>query len=93
MVDVVRQEEQSREHYVEGYLKFMRETWSKVSEDQLDEACAHVESHDYPETLSDLDEMARVTGLNKSHVISRHGPHYTVMFSREGAESSGANMS
>ena len=93
MVDVVRQEEQSREHYLEGYLKFMRETWVKVPPEQLDEACAHVESYDFPETLSALDEMARVTGLNKSNVISRYGPHYTVMFSRQGAESSGANMS
>ena len=93
MVDVVRQEEQSREHYLEGYLKFMRETWVKVPPEQLDEACAHVESYDFPETLSALDEMARVTGLNKSNVISRYGPHYTVIFSRQGAESSGANMS
>ena len=93
MVDVVRQEEQSREHYLEGYLRFMRKTWVKVPPEQLDEACAHVESYDFPETLSVLDEMARVTGLNKSNVISRYGPHYTVMFSRQGAESSGANMS
>ena len=93
MVDVVRQKEQSREHYLEGYLKFMRETWSKVPPEQLDEACAHVDSYDFPETLSALDEMARVKGLNKSHVISRYGPHYTVMFSGQGAESSGANMS
>jgi SAM-dependent methyltransferase len=82
MVDVVREEGQSREDYLDDYLKFMRESWTKVPEDQLDEACAHVEAHDYPESLSTLSDMACSSGLTKSHVASRYGQHYTAMFSR-----------
>ena len=51
MVDIVRQEKKSQEHYLGGYLKFMRETWSKVPEEQLDEACAHVETYDSPKAV------------------------------------------
>ena len=82
MVDVVREEKQSREHYLEGYLKFMRETWVKVPPEQLDEACAHVESYDFPECLSTLNEMAEASGLAHGQLINRHGQHHTVMFSR-----------
>jgi len=82
MVDVVREEGQSREHYLEGYLRFMRGSWANVPADQLEEACAHVETHDYPECLSTLTEMAQASGLNHSRVISQHGQHYTVLFAR-----------
>ena len=78
MVDVVRQEEQSREHYLEGYLKFMRETWVKVPPEQLDEACAHVESYDFPESRSTLNEMAQASGLNHSRLISQYVQHHTL---------------
>jgi len=80
MVDVVRQEEQSREHYLEGYLKFMRETWVKVPPEQLDEACAHVESYDFPESRSNLNEMAQASGLNHSRLISQYVQHHTLLF-------------
>ena len=80
MVDVVRQEEQSREHYLEGYLKFMRETWSKVPPEQLDEACAHVETYDFPESRSTLNEMAQASGLSHSRLISQYVQHHTLLF-------------
>ena len=83
MVDVVCEENQSREHYLEGYLRFMRESWTRVPPDQLEEACAHVASYDFPESLSTLNEMAQASGLNYSRVISQHGQHYTVLFSRD----------
>ncbi len=48
LVDVVREENQSRADYLQGYLKCMRDTWVKVPPDQLEEACTHVHDHDYP---------------------------------------------
>lgn len=82
LVDVLREENQSRESYLDGYLKFMRETWTKVPRDQLEEACAHVRDHDYPECLSTLREMAGEAGLNAIRLISRHAQHHTLLFSR-----------
>ena len=82
LVDVVREENQSRESYLDGYLQFMREQWSKVPPDQLEEACAHVHDYDYPECLSTLQEMARAAGLNSTRLISRYTQHHTLLLSR-----------
>jgi len=59
MVDVVREENQSRENYMEGYLRLMREHWTKIPPDRLETSCEHVEAYDYPESLSTLQKMAK----------------------------------
>jgi SAM-dependent methyltransferase len=82
LVDVVREENQDRETYLEGYLRSMREKWTEVPRDQLEEACAHVRDHDYPEPLSILQEMARQAGLGHMQLIGRHAQHHTLLFAR-----------
>lgn len=83
MIDVIRKANQSREDYLQGYLRRMRERWTQIPPDQLETACEHVKAYDYPEYLSTLKEMAKDSGLNSSRVISRYGQHYAVLFSRE----------
>ena len=63
-----------------GYLKFMRETWTKIPPDQIDEACAHVETYDFPESRSTLTEMAQAAGLSHSRLISQYVQHHTLLF-------------
>lgn len=82
LVDVVREENQSREDYLEGYLKCMRDNWINVPPDQLEEACTHVHDHDYPEYFSTLQEMAVAAGLKASCIVSRYGQHHTLLFTR-----------
>lgn len=82
LVDVVREENQSREDYLDGYLKWMRDTWSKIPPDQLEEACTHVHDHDYPEYFSTLQEMAAAAGLQASRVVNQYGQHHTLLFVR-----------
>lgn len=82
MVDVVREENQSRESYLDQYLKFMREKWNQVPPGQLEEACTHVHDHDYPECLSALQSMAAEAGLNSVRVVARHAQHHMLLFSR-----------
>jgi SAM-dependent methyltransferase len=82
LVDVLREENQDRESYLEGYLQFMREKWTAVPGEQLEEACAHVREHDHPESLSTLRDMARKAGLIHTHLVSRHAQHHTLLFSR-----------
>ena len=80
LVDVVREESQSRENYLEGYLEFMRENGIKVPQEQLREMCAHVHDYDYPECLSILQEMTSAASLNADCIISRYGQHYALLF-------------
>jgi SAM-dependent methyltransferase len=82
MVDVVREENQDRDSFLDGYLRFMREKWTKVPRDQLEEACAHVRDHDYPECLSTLAQMAKEAGLHSTRLVSREAQHHTLLFSR-----------
>lgn len=81
LVDVVREEHQDRETYLNRYLQFMRETWIKVPPEQLEEACTHVHDHDYPETFSTLQQMAISVGLHAQRVVSQYGQHCTLLFS------------
>jgi len=80
MVDVVREEAQTREQYLDGYLNFMRTQWTEVLPEHLDEACAHVAAYDFPETLSDLTHMAKQATLTKTQLISRHAQHHILRF-------------
>mgnify|MGYP001611073939 FL=1 len=82
LVDVVREENQSRDDYLDGYLKCMRDTWIKVPPDQLEEACTHVHDHDYPEYFSTLQEMAAVAGLQARRIVNQYGQHQTLLFAR-----------
>lgn len=83
MVDVMRNENQSRERYLEEYLRFMRESWTLVPPDQLEEACAHVETHDFPESLTTLNELAQASGMGEGQIISQHGQHHALLFARD----------
>lgn len=80
MVDVVREEAQTREQYLDGYLNFMRTQWTEVVPEHLDEACAHVTAYDFPETLADLTQMAKEAGLGQTQVIGRFGQHFILRF-------------
>ena len=82
MVDVVREEGQSREHYLQGYLGNMRAQWTAVPPDELEQACEHVASFDFPETFSDLKKMAAQAGFTESRVVDRFAQHHVMVFSR-----------
>jgi len=81
MVDVVREEGQTREQYLDGYLHFMRTQWTEVLPEHLEEACAHVSAYDFPETLADLTQMAKEAGLTQAEIIGRYGQHFILRFS------------
>jgi SAM-dependent methyltransferase len=81
LVDVVREEGQTREEYLEGYLNFMRTHWTAVRPDHLEEACAHVAAYDFPETLSDLQRMAADASLADVRLVDRFAQHHVLVFS------------
>lgn len=82
IVDVVREENQDRESFLDDYLKFMREKWAAIPKDQLEEACAHVREHDYPERLSTLNRLAQQAGLAPACLVGRQAQHHILLFTR-----------
>jgi SAM-dependent methyltransferase len=81
LVDVVREERQTREQYLEGYLDFMRTQWTAVRPDHLEEACSHVAAYDFPETFSDLKRMAAEASLTNVRLVDRFAQHHVLVFS------------
>ena len=81
LVDVVREEGQTREQYLEGYLNVMRTQWTAVRPDHLEEACGHVAAYDYPETFSDLKRMAAAASLTNVRLLDRFAQHHILVFS------------
>ncbi|MGC2165578.1 MAG: class I SAM-dependent methyltransferase, partial [Gallionella sp.] len=82
LVDVLRDESQTREAYLDRYIRMMRSTWPEIPPDQLEQACVHVAECDYPEDMSTLSEMAKMSGLNSTLAISRYGQHCSILFTR-----------
>lgn len=80
MVDVLREEGQSREEYLEIYLGMMRRQWTAVIPAQLEEACRHVAEFDFPETLSTLTRMASDAGFGGTRLVARFAQHHLVVF-------------
>lgn len=80
MVDVVREDGQTREQYLDGYLNFMRTQWTEVQPEHLEEACSHVAAYDFPETLADLTQMAKKAALSQPQLIGRYEQHYILRF-------------
>lgn len=80
LVDVVREDGQTREQYLDGYLNFMRTKWTEVQPEHLDEACSHVSTYDFPETLADLTQMAKAAGLSQTQVLHRFAQHHVMVF-------------
>ena len=75
LVDITRKEGETRDEYIRKYLEFMRRDWTEVPREELEEACAHVQVCDFPETESVLTDMAKRAGFGRLERLAAFGPH------------------
>lgn len=87
LIDVVREPGQSREDYIDDYLRRIRDDWKGLTREMVDEACAHVASFDHPESLATLDTLALDAGLSAGRLHAKFGPHTLVEFTKPSAAS------
>ena len=80
LVDIVRQEGETRQQYLDTYLQTMRTQWTAVRPEDMDAACAHVAAYDFPETISDLTHMASNAGFREARLVDRFAQHHVMMF-------------
>lgn len=80
LVDVVRGPGQSRERYLESYLRVVEREWRMLSADQMRELREHVTACDFPETLAELARMARDAGLGEARLLARYQQHHVILF-------------
>lgn len=85
LIDIMRDLDQSRAAYLHSYVSFMTTHWLELPPDQFAEARAHIEAHDYPETLPTLEAMAQSAGFHSMQPVSQYGHHQVLLFTMPGA--------
>lgn len=80
LVDIAREEGQSRQHYLDTYLHTMRTQWTAIHPADMDAACAHVAAYDFPETLTDLTQMATAASFREVMLVERFAQHHVITF-------------
>lgn len=81
MIDVLRDDGEDRDGYIDRYLRLMRDEWTTIPREMIEEACDHVAAHDQPASLAELRDLASRAGFANVEVIERHGPHHLLRFS------------
>ena len=82
LVDVLREEHESREAYLDRYLRMIREEWRTLTAEQVEEVSEHITLHDYPESFPVLANMARACGLGMARQLAAHGQHHALVLGR-----------
>lgn len=82
LVDVLREGNQTREQYLNNYLKMMRTEWSAIEPQQIEEVCRHIAAYDFPETSSALAEMAQAAGFLDVRKLGEFRQHWVLHFCR-----------
>jgi len=80
LVDIARAPGQSRQDYLQDYLRRIRDDWHGLSAVHKHEASMHVEAFDFPEALEDLDLMAQTAGFGCGERLEQHGPHHLMEY-------------
>ena len=82
LVDIARQEGETRQQYLDTYLHTMRTQWTAVRAEDMDAACAHVAAYDFPETVADLTRMSTQAGFVESRLVDRFAQHHVMVFQK-----------
>ncbi len=64
LVDVFREEGQSRTEYIAAYLQQMEERWTVLSETEMELVREHIRNYDHPSTLSFMLAQMKEAGLH-----------------------------
>jgi ubiquinone/menaquinone biosynthesis C-methylase UbiE len=80
LVDIAREEGESRQQYLDTYLHTLRSQWTAVRPEDIDAACAHVAAYDFPETVADLQQMGTNAAFRESTLVERFAQHHVLVF-------------
>lgn len=75
LVDVMREEEQTRPEYLCGYNRTVRMQWEALSHDERNQVQEHIRSCDFPETPSTFEMLARNAGFTTIRRLEKRTWH------------------
>lgn len=84
LVDLFREEGQSRADYLEGRRAWMRAEWTALSPEELALVMEHEQAADFPETVADYRQWAADAGFTsvQENLAAADGMHRWLTFSR-----------
>ncbi len=82
MVDVMREEDEDPEVYLDRYCGWLRSEWKTLSPEALDAFCDHIRNNDFAETASEFHAMATYAGFSRWREINRFRWHHTWCFEK-----------
>lgn len=75
LIDVMRDEGQSRPEYLYSYNKTVRMQWEALSPDERNQVQEHIRNCDFPEPASALEELARKAGFSNCQRLEKQTWH------------------
>jgi len=82
LIDVLREEGQTRDEYLADYVDMMRGEWTAIPAEMIEETCEHVVAHDQPASVSELIALAAAAGLPAVTLLAKYRQHHLVRFGR-----------
>jgi SAM-dependent methyltransferase len=69
IVDVFRAEDETREEYLQRWVKFAKENYKALDHEEMACLADHVRGNDFPETLSTYRSIARAAGYDNFEIL------------------------
>ena len=75
LIDIMRDEDQTRQDYLYSYNKTVRDQWEALTPDERNQVQEHIRSCDFPEPASVLEKLARNAGFSKCRRLEKQTWH------------------
>jgi SAM-dependent methyltransferase len=85
LIDVMRDEEQDRETYLDAYASLMASSWTALPREALALVESHIRDNDQPESRTRLRQMAAAAGFGEAVDLPEYSVHRTLVWPAPGS--------
>ena len=85
LIDVMRDETESRDQYFQHYSTWMESDWTVIAPAGKESIYEHIQNNDFPETVSAIKEISNQAGFSSATEISRFRWHQAWSFEKNPA--------
>lgn len=82
LIDVMREDSEDRELYIERYCNWLTAEWTIMSLEQRQSVCKHISTNDLPESLSTLATLGTQAGFQDYCEMNRFNWHHSWYFEK-----------
>jgi len=82
LIDVMREEKEDRDQYFQHYSAWIESDWMAIAPMGKESIYEHIRHHDFPETVSTIQEISKQAGFASATEISRFRWHQAWSFAK-----------